>query len=342
MPRKKKRRIIDGKITFLSLCALGKNRMRAIYKADGTVEFQSVIARKMNEEGELTALVYVPDHADTDGDFADAVAIKRLAHSFAESGLNVDIRHNMQAVSKEQAFVAESFIVQQGDPRFSGVRDMDGNEFDPTNSWAVVVKILDPELRRLYREGAWTGVSMFGDARVQEIEKSDNSEEPIMDEEKLAELLTKSLTEAGLSGEKIGEAVREAVSKAVEVEKPQAPEFKPPAFEGEYTAANLKAHAFKVQKARVTFDASQPGADFAKLAKAMEEIEKAEKADSEDKSGRQPSGQPGGDPTDEQLTALQKEHQASVDAAVQSAMLTNPRLTEQEARRLASFPIMIG
>lgn len=165
-----RRRIKKARITSIALCPRGKNKMPVIYKADDhTVEFDTIVKAGDNfdEDGELTALVYVPEHPDTDGDVASAEVIKEMAYDAQKrGGVDLDIRHDGKPLSKEQAYVAETFIVQKGDERFKSFRDRDGQEVNTEGAWATVIKIDDPEIRENYREGDWGGVSMFGTAEV--------------------------------------------------------------------------------------------------------------------------------------------------------------------------------
>lgn len=146
--------------------------MPVLYKSDGTVEFATVAKATDEDAGELTCVVYPVERADADNHLASAEVIKQMAHDFQREGGQIDVRHNGKAVSKDQAYVAENFIVQKGDPRFEGFQDYDGNAVDTDGAWATVIKIDDPELRRLYREGEWNGVSMFGTGLL-EVSKAD-------------------------------------------------------------------------------------------------------------------------------------------------------------------------
>jgi hypothetical protein len=168
------KRIQKARIKFLSLCPRGKNKMQAFYKDDGTVVFDT-LTKATEDAGELTALVYVPEHADRDSHVADYAVIKDMAYHFQKEGGQIDIRHNEKAVTRDQAYVAESFIVQKGDPRFVDYNDNDGNPVDTAGAWATVLKIDDPELRQLYKSGEWGGISMAGEG-LMTVEKSDDDE----------------------------------------------------------------------------------------------------------------------------------------------------------------------
>jgi hypothetical protein len=170
------KRIKKARIQFITLCPRGRNQMPVLYKADGTVAFDA-LTKATEDAGELTNIVYTPERPDTDNHLASAEVIKDMAHSFQKEGGQIDIRHDGKAVGPDQAYVAESFIVQKGDPRFADYTDYNGNAVDATGAWATVIKIDDPELRRLYREGEWNGVSMFGQGLLT-VEKADEEEAP--------------------------------------------------------------------------------------------------------------------------------------------------------------------
>lgn len=172
----RKRRIQAAKISHISLVPKGANKMPVIYKADdGTVSFSMLCkaASDFDEQGELAAIVYAPEIRDSQGDIASAAVIKEAMYESAREGVEIDIKHDQTALSKNQAFIAESFIVQKGDERFDGMKDYDGNPVDATGAWGVVIKIDDPALREKYRSGEWNGVSMGGTAVVTQ-EKSED------------------------------------------------------------------------------------------------------------------------------------------------------------------------
>lgn len=210
----RKRRIKAAKIDFISLCPRGKNNLPAIYKSDGSIVLDSIVKMSpdFEEKGELTAIVYPAEFRDAEGDIASSNVIKEFAYDYMRSGGNIDIRHNGKAVTKDQAFVAENFIIQKNDPRFTDIKDYGGNSVDPTGSWGVVIKIDDPELRSLYKEDGWQGVSMFGHAVVE----SENLDKELfdMDKEELKKML-----------EGFGEALVTNITKAL---KPEPSDQKPP------------------------------------------------------------------------------------------------------------------
>ena len=180
----RRRRITAAKITHISLVPRGANRMPVIFKADDQtldVELLVKASDDFDTKGELTALVYAPEQRDSQGDIASADVIKEMMYDAARDGVSIDVRHDGVALAKEQAFVAESFLVQKDDPRFEGIKTYDGVAVDPVGSWGVVMKVDDPALRQKYRDGEWNGVSMGGTAVVAS-EKSDDMLTRVIDE----------------------------------------------------------------------------------------------------------------------------------------------------------------
>ena len=182
---KKKKRYKSLNISFISLCPAGANKLPVVMKSEEdetgnspvTIATVTKAAPDFDKNGELLALVYVPDHADADECVADAEVIKQACQSFASNGMNLDIKHNNLPIPKSNALITESFIVQKDDKRFDGMADKDGKAVDATGAWAVVIKILDAGLKKLYKEGGWHGVSMFGYGATEEIAKEEVTEE---------------------------------------------------------------------------------------------------------------------------------------------------------------------
>lgn len=207
--RRASRRILDGDIFFLSLVDAGANEVVPVLKGKNLVKIKSIA--KMSNEGLLHTLIYGPDRVDTDGDTADRAGVQKLAHNYIRNmvGSGIDVMHNCRPVDSEDAYVCESFIIQKnGDDRFKGV-SVDGHTIEDTTElegwWASIIKLNAPELREPFENGDWTGVSMYGSARVESVSKSDftqaladrlgknSNQENTMDEKVLAELLAKSL-----------------------------------------------------------------------------------------------------------------------------------------------------
>lgn len=270
------RRIVRAKVQFLSLVPRGANQLPVFYKSedkDGS-NFKMTSLTKASddfeEKGELLSVVYAPELRDSQGDIASADTIKQMMYDAAKEGFDLDIRHNEKALSKDAAFVAESFIVQKGDPRFENFKDYSGNEVDVTGGWATVIKIEDKELRKSYKEGQWQGVSMAGQAEfvpdtdsflksLAEAIKKNNTDNGDIDmkSEELTALLARN-----------NEALVESIAKALKPEAPAAPEGtkkedtkksdnpfgEKPKFTGDYAKAEDVA---KFQKSLAAWKAAQ-------------------------------------------------------------------------------------
>jgi hypothetical protein len=242
------RRIRKANISFISLVPAGANKLAPVYKADGSIELGTLIkvADGFDEQGELTAVVYAPEHRDSQGDIADASVIKDAAYDFISNGAKVDIKHDGKAVGRDRARVGETFLVQKTDERFHGWKDREDKPVDLTGAWATVIKIDDPELRKKYRSGEWAGVSMGGTAIVEQ-EKAGRFDEML---EKLAKFLNPPTNpqpepEPDMDETKMLKAISDGFStmtaelvKALKPELPKAPEPKPeekaPIFKGRY------------------------------------------------------------------------------------------------------------
>lgn len=171
------RRIKKARITHLSLVKAGANRMPVLYKSEGQTVEIAPLTKFDDERGELTNVVYVPEQRDTDGDIADAAVIKDMAYDAAKRGLDINIEHEGKVLTKDQAFVAEQFLIAKGDERFTDWKDRAGEPVDLTGAWATVMKVDDPAIRTEIREGRLTGVSMQGPAAlVHEVYKAEGDE----------------------------------------------------------------------------------------------------------------------------------------------------------------------
>ncbi|MCD6386022.1 hypothetical protein J7M23_09640 [Candidatus Sumerlaeota bacterium] len=176
-----KRRIKKLRVNFISLVRSPANREPIILKSDGQEgnnwqKFVELI--KTNEEEQMVyGIVYSPDVIDADGDFASVETIKEAAYEFMKAGVtrNVDKGHNY---SPEPAYVAESWIVKEGDSLFP----------NKTGAWAVGIKIEDEDLWREIKRGELAGLSLAGVAEVEPVEKG-----TIQTEDSLLRKLLKAL-----------------------------------------------------------------------------------------------------------------------------------------------------
>jgi hypothetical protein len=250
------KRLKNPKIKWVSLCPSGANKLPVVFKEDGSFELEMV--SKMAAEGWLTALVYAPNLVDSQGDFADPETIKEMAYSFQKEGGQLDVRHNGQALDRDQAWIAETFIVQKGDPRFEGFQTHSGEKIDPTGSWGMVIKIEDPNLRKLYSEGKWHGVSLAGEAEREDagpgwfrrmFSKPKESNKMEKEDRDLLKSLQDGLSAAQKQGESLAKAVEFLVKARqddlVDRAKAEA-EAKKVALDKE--KADLKERAEKAEK----------------------------------------------------------------------------------------------
>ncbi|MBL4769481.1 MAG: hypothetical protein JKY94_17545 [Rhodobacteraceae bacterium] len=311
----KRHRIKSANIKFVSLCPAGMNGLRTLYKSkdpnERIVTLRPLIkeAEDFEEKGQLVAAVWVPDRADSKGDWANKATIQDMAYSHARNGYAVDLEHNEQPLSKEAAYMAESFIIQEGDPRFVGLVDEAGFSVDATGGWGAVFQVDSPELRKEYREGKWGGVSLAGPALVVEEEPPASARFA-----KMAKLLgdeidmEKSEFEAALA-----KSNKDLLDGLVLALAPKAPPEPAKLIKAEVDLtdpAAVKAHLAGLELAKV--DTSDPASlrkhlatleksdepeegteDTPELAKAKADLEKSEKAL---KKAQQRSNQPAGDP----------------------------------------------
>jgi len=273
------RRIVRAKIKFLSLVPKGANQLPVVYKSDdaegNNLRLTSLTKAQddFDEKGELLSVVYAPEMRDSQGDIASADTIKQMMYDAAKEGLDLDIRHNEKPLSKDAAFVAESFIVQKGDPRFEDFKDYNGKDVDVAGGWATVIKIEDKELRKAYREGKWQGVSMAGqgefvpdtDAFLKSLADALKHKQDTGDLDMKPEELTALLAK---NNEALASAIVDGVSKAlkpkggIDPTKKEGDEANPlgekPKFTGDYAKAEDVA---SYQKTLAAWKAAQ-GVDW--------------------------------------------------------------------------------
>jgi hypothetical protein len=158
MPNKLK----NVKINYLSLVKKGANKKEIIFKsADSFYNLNRDIKIKKSDskKGLVYGIVYSPLVEDTQGDFATAEEIEKMAYDFMKNKktTNVDVGHNEEIAN---AFVCESWIIQKEDHFFKD---------EPEGSWAVAIKVEDENLKKAIEEGDITGISMAGVADREEV-----------------------------------------------------------------------------------------------------------------------------------------------------------------------------
>ncbi len=305
-----KRRLKNARITHLSLCRKGRNKLKTVMKSGD--RFEIALVSKMDKtEGLLYTLVWAPEFEDIDGDIMDAAEIQKMAHGFLSNGGNIDVEHDLDPLSKEQIQICETLIVQKGDERFANMT-YDGETIDPTGSWGVVLKILDPELKAAYDAGDWDGISMFGQAEGSPVHKTlpqpNNTKTNLMDENEIKALVAKAVAD-GIKEAKDAdtEAKRVAdLAKAeakTEAEKKAALEKsdKEIKFEGDPTdVEDIAKHQEKLAIAKVDWNDPKSVADYKATLKDVEKSADEKKIDALKK----------------EITALEKGSTVGVDKSV--------------------------
>lgn len=189
----------DIRINYISLVKKGANKRKFIYKSsDDTPTFEKdiSIAKYDNEQGIVYGVVYAPYEVDTQGHQASIEEIRKAAHDFLRKSnvKNVDIEHSYRP---EEAYIAESWIVEKGDPKINNA---------PPGAWAVGVQLETDELRNLAKSGEIQGLSMAGVATI--VSKSDG--------DGILNKIFKSLRKSGDDNEMKEEEVKALIEKSLE------------------------------------------------------------------------------------------------------------------------------
>jgi len=174
-------------VTHISLVKAGANGAEIIYKsAEGApTHTKEVKLIKFDEKkGIVYGVVYAPDKVDSQGDFAKAEDIEKAAYNFMKqlNGLNVDKNHSFK---NEDAFVAESWLIKDGDALFPD---------EPIGTWAVAIKLESESLKKDVASGEIAGLSMAGSAQKTEVKKSGDESSSF---EKMTESILSTLKEMG-------------------------------------------------------------------------------------------------------------------------------------------------
>lgn len=215
MPRKLKR--IKGlNVTFVSLLKRGANLQPGLLKGENGVEIQCLT--KADVEGLLHSIVYLPNKPDAHGHLMLKEDVRQACHTHNANGARLDHHHDLKPLSKEQAHMVESFVLQGPDPRFP-TEDRDGNPISHAGAWGMITKIEDPELLAKAKNGDLTEVSLFAPAGGFELEdyeaetvSKEEPKEPDMDPEELAKAIANAL-----------KPQFEALQKSIDEAKPEPP-----------------------------------------------------------------------------------------------------------------------
>lgn len=199
-----KGRLRWANVQFVSFVGKGANGQPLLIKDAEQLDSLDLLCKADPLKGEVTTIVMVKDRTDAHGMGADAEAIRSAAHSFAGNGFQLDLRHNGRALSRDEAHVVESFIIQKGDERFADWKDDAGAPVDATGSWAIIYKVKSPALLADMTAGKLGGVSIYGEGLV-ELAKAADDElaerllkrlrgETSVDETKMAAMIDAALT----------------------------------------------------------------------------------------------------------------------------------------------------
>lgn len=122
------------------------------------------IAKANDEEQTVTGVVLQPEVTDGQGDIYDASVIKDAAYGYL---MNYNKSTELGLQHKE--FVKGRFALVE-----SYLTPLDiaiGNNVVKQGSWVMTVKVLDPKIWKLVKDGKITGFSIGGKARVQQLKK---------------------------------------------------------------------------------------------------------------------------------------------------------------------------
>ena len=152
-------RLKNIEIDFISLVAMPANGMPLILKRHGSRIFK---LEKMDEERQVAyGIVYAPDTVDSQNDFTDRYEIEKAAYQFMKTKRvdNIDSNHDFKPITG--SYIAESWLVKDGDPWFGG--DLEG-------AWAVGIKIEDAAIWKALKQGEYWGLSMAGKAEREAVD----------------------------------------------------------------------------------------------------------------------------------------------------------------------------
>lgn len=152
-------KIIEAKITHISLVRKGANKKKFFEKSDsgdnGKLIIESTRIIKSDEKSAnnkhiLKCVVYEPNDVDLQGDWMDASEIEKVAHDFLKNYRNIDYEHDFEDGFGElvECYIAPSDMVVNGETIKKG-------------SMVIGVEV-DDDVYELVEKGEITGVSMAG------------------------------------------------------------------------------------------------------------------------------------------------------------------------------------
>ena len=112
---------------------------------------ERLMFRKFDLDKHLVyAEVYLPDAEDAHGHSMTAIEIEKMAHGFMKNARTTQIDLNHDNETNYGCFMVESFIARDTDPDYA------------PGAWVAVVKVDNPEVWRMIKEGEITGFSFEG------------------------------------------------------------------------------------------------------------------------------------------------------------------------------------
>jgi hypothetical protein len=167
-----KRILKEVDVTFISLVSKGANKKAILWKSANSPETPShsktISLSKIDDDKRIVyGIVYSPDEVDSQGDTATAEVIEKMSYSFMRNLrlTKVDAQHDEKA---DEGFVCESWLIKSGDPVFP---------MEKAGAWAVAIKVENEETWKLVKSGEIGGLSLAGDAKVEEVKKADTEDE---------------------------------------------------------------------------------------------------------------------------------------------------------------------
>jgi hypothetical protein len=113
--------------------------------------------RKFDVDKHLVyAEVYLPDTPDAHGHQMTREEIEKMAHNFMKNARTTQIDLNHDNNTDYGCFMVESFIARDGDPDYA------------PGAWVAAVKVENPDVWRMIKDGDITGFSFEGMAYVVE------------------------------------------------------------------------------------------------------------------------------------------------------------------------------
>lgn len=134
---------------------------------DITKEIPIIKSDRLLKEGIVLGVVYEPNQVDLQGDYTTPEEIRKAAHKFMLNHGEINFMHR-QKLSEKDVAIVESYL--------SPVDFTEGGRKIKKDSWIVGLKLFNPNLKKLVREGKINAFSMEGKSKrgkpIPEIERT--------------------------------------------------------------------------------------------------------------------------------------------------------------------------